>query len=169
MAKVNLTEDVKQLMKLNARSRCGWERIERTAHLYDLAECRVLDIGIHGDVYPGGHAYMFEHASYETFDIDPRALPTHVGDLRDAPFEDETFDLIICNAVMEHILEGRDKAYQEIIRILKTGGSAIILAPALLDRESETAKMVTYRELDELSDSEVIKLENGDYYLEILK
>ncbi len=36
-----------------------------------------------------------------------------------------------------------------------------------LDRESEPAKIVTYRELSELG--EVTKLENGDYYLEIRK
>ena len=82
MAKVSITEEIKDLMRQNARSRAGWERLEAVAKRYDVEGNRVLDIGIHGDVYPGGHAYMFDNASYETLDIDDRVLPTHVGDLR---------------------------------------------------------------------------------------
>jgi len=167
MVKVNIPDEVRDLMVQNARQRAGWERIEEVARKYDSEGNRVLDIGIHGDVYPGGHAYMFDHASYETLDIDDRVLPTYVGDLREAPFDDETFDFIICHSVVEHILERRERAYKEIVRILKTGGTAIIIAPATLDREREPAKIVTYRELSEFG--EVIKLENGDYYLEIRK
>jgi SAM-dependent methyltransferase len=166
-----ITQEIKARMLLNARLRPGWERLEALAKLMDMQGNRVLDIGIHGDVWPGGHAYMFENATYETLDIDPNVLPTHVQDIRKTTFEDDTFDMVICYAVVEHILENRNDAYKEILRILKPGGIAIIEAPSTLERESEPAKIVTYQELvDAFGENvDINKLSNGDYFLEVTK
>ena len=49
-------------------------------------------------------------------------------DLRDIPFEDEKFDLIISEDVLEHI-EGIDMAFLEIYRVLKYGGKHIFTIP----------------------------------------
>lgn len=50
------------------------------------------------------------------------------GDLRQLPFKDQSFDWIICNHVLEHILEER-QALSEIVRVLKPGGRAIVQIP----------------------------------------
>ena len=43
-------------------------------------------------------------------------------------FESETFDLVFCSHVLEHVPEDR-KAINELSRILKPGGKAVILVP----------------------------------------
>lgn len=43
-------------------------------------------------------------------------------------FEDETFDILITQDVMEHVFHP-DKAFEEIVRVLKTGGIYIFTAP----------------------------------------
>jgi len=166
-----ITPEIKENMIANARSRPGWQRLEAIAKMVDLQGKRVLDIGIHGDVWPGGHAYMFDNATYETLDIDPNVLPTYVQDIRKTNFEDNTFDMVICYAVVEHILENRNDAYKEILRILKPDGIGIIEAPSTLERESEPAKVVTYQELvDAFGENvDITKLSNGDYFLEVTK
>lgn len=50
------------------------------------------------------------------------------ADICDLPFKDKEFDLIICNHVLEHIPDDT-KAMQEIYRILKPGGKAILQVP----------------------------------------
>ena len=44
------------------------------------------------------------------------------------PFEDNTFDVILCNHVLEHIPEDR-KALQELFRTLKPSGLALLQVP----------------------------------------
>lgn len=48
--------------------------------------------------------------------------------LLNIPFEEETFDLIICNHVLEHISD-EYSALTEIKRVLKTNGKAILQVP----------------------------------------
>lgn len=51
------------------------------------------------------------------------------------PFKEQTFDFILCNHVLEHIPEDR-KAMQEIYRVLKKGGTAILQVPLEQDRKT---------------------------------
>lgn len=46
------------------------------------------------------------------------------------PFENESFDFVICNAVLEHV-ENPDFVVSEIWRVLKKGGKAYISVPFL--------------------------------------
>jgi len=55
-------------------------------------------------------------------------------DVQDMPFDDESFDLIICNHVLEHVPDDR-KAIREIFRTLKKGGFAILQVPTDYSRE----------------------------------
>lgn len=164
---------LEKVMRSNARGRPGWERLEGLARMFDFKGNRILDIGIHGDVWPGGHAYMFEYAEYETFDIDANVIPTHVGDIREMDFPDETFDMIICHSVIEHVLKDRDKAYSEVIRVLKKGGVAVYVIPSIVDeREVEPAKHVSRTHLlnSHLGmDYDFAILEDGNMYLEVRK
>lgn len=50
------------------------------------------------------------------------------ADICNLPFKDETYDIIFCNHVLEHIPDDT-KAMTEIFRVLKTGGMAILQVP----------------------------------------
>ena len=49
-------------------------------------------------------------------------------DITDINFKDDTFDVIICSHVLEHILDD-GKAMRELFRVLKPGGWSIIQVP----------------------------------------
>lgn len=49
------------------------------------------------------------------------------------PFEDESFDLIVCSHVLEHIPDDR-AAMSELRRVMAPGGRAILQVPLALDR-----------------------------------
>ena len=56
------------------------------------------------------------------------------ADICDLPFEDNSFDFILCNHVLEHIPDDK-KAMQELYRILKPGGIGVFQIPLDLNRE----------------------------------
>lgn len=50
------------------------------------------------------------------------------ADICDLPFEDEQFDFILCNHVLEHI-ENDEQAMKELYRVMKKGGTGIFQVP----------------------------------------
>jgi SAM-dependent methyltransferase len=56
--------------------------------------------------------------------------PSHVInlDVLQLPFADNSFDLVICNHVLEHIQDDR-AAMRELLRVLSPGGQAILQVP----------------------------------------
>lgn len=50
------------------------------------------------------------------------------ADLLDLPFENESFDIVFCNHVLEHIEDDR-KAMSELYRVMKKGGWGIFQVP----------------------------------------
>lgn len=50
------------------------------------------------------------------------------ADIVDLPFEDNTYDVIICNHVLEHIVDDR-KAMSELYRVMKNGAWGIVQVP----------------------------------------
>ena len=56
------------------------------------------------------------------------------ADICDLPFEDNSFDIIFCNHVLEHI-EDDKKAMQELYRVLKPDGFGIFQIPQDYSRE----------------------------------
>ncbi|HSP11321.1 MAG TPA: methyltransferase domain-containing protein [Salegentibacter sp.] len=70
---------------------------------------------------------------YTTTDLNS-PLADVKADICDLPFSDNEFDFILCNHVLEHIPDDT-KAMQEIYRILKPGGTAILQIPQELNRE----------------------------------
>ncbi len=55
-------------------------------------------------------------------------------DIRNLVFEDNMFDVIMCNHVLEHIDE-EQKAMKELLRVLKPGGWAILQVPIDYQRD----------------------------------
>lgn len=100
------------------------------------AKCSVLDIGC------GENPYVFRKFfdGYIGLDIDKDVLRKVSRETSDVnlicasgiyvPFKDESFDLIICTEVLEH-LKNPEEAISEISRLLTKGGSAVISIPSL--------------------------------------
>ncbi|PWG06166.1 SAM-dependent methyltransferase [Polaribacter aquimarinus] len=55
------------------------------------------------------------------------------ADICDLPFDDNSFDVIFCNHVLEHIADDT-KAMQELFRVMKKGGFGIFQIPQDLSR-----------------------------------
>ncbi len=70
---------------------------------------------------------------YKTADIESPLADVKM-DIKDIPFDDNTFDVLICNHVMEHI-DDEQKALKEILRVLKPNGWAILQVPINLSLE----------------------------------
>ncbi|MFV8226798.1 methyltransferase domain-containing protein [Christiangramia aquimixticola] len=74
-----------------------------------------------------------QHLEYITTDLNS-PLADVKADICDLPFEENSFDFILCNHVLEHIPDDT-KAMQELYRILKPGGTAILQIPQDLSRD----------------------------------
>ncbi len=70
---------------------------------------------------------------YVTADIDSPLADLSV-DVQDLPLEDNRFDWIFCNHVLEHVPDDR-KALSELYRVLKPGGTLIAQVPQRFDWE----------------------------------
>ena len=57
------------------------------------------------------------------------------ADICDLPFQDEEFDIVFCNHVLEHIVDDK-KAMRELYRVLKPGGFGIFQIPQDYSRET---------------------------------
>jgi len=99
-----------------------------------------LDLGCGHQALADWHAGDEQHlvTTCETvvgLDGDLRSLAKHRsirlrvgGDISRLPFKDECFELVTLNMVLEH-LQTPSVSFAEIARILKTGGTCIVLTP----------------------------------------
>ena len=71
--------------------------------------------------------YKRNSERYVTADLESPLAKLHF-DVRSIPLADESFDLVICNHIMEHIDDDR-KAMSEVLRVMKRGGQGIIMSP----------------------------------------
>ena len=82
----------------------------------------------------GAHAYGVDISeptvvqAQAAFAAGPRPLHGAVGDVRDLPFRDGSFDAIYSMGTIEHF-DDTEGAVAEMARVLKTGGRAIIGVP----------------------------------------
>ena len=106
------------------RHRMLWLYLEReTSLLKD--ELKVLHIAPEQVFYKIFKGY--QHWDYTTADLNS-PLADVSADICDLPFEDQSYDLILCNHVLEHIPDDL-KAMNELYRILKKGGTLIAQVP----------------------------------------
>ena len=108
---------------------------------------------------------MFNNIEYLSCDIIPgRAM--HVQDITNITFEDNSFDIVFCSHVLEHVPDDI-KAMKELKRILKDNGYAIIVVP-LYDRHSINGKykgeklLTTYEDFS-ITDPEKRSIEFGQW------
>jgi hypothetical protein len=64
---------------------------------------------------------------YVTADLESPWADIHM-DIHHMPFEDNSFDAVLCNHVLEHVTDDL-QALREILRVLRPGGWAILQSP----------------------------------------
>lgn len=74
-----------------------------------------------------------ETITYTTTDL-LSPLADVKADICNLPFEDNSYDFILCNHVLEHIPDD-ETAMKELYRVLKPGGKAILQIPLENDRD----------------------------------
>ena len=70
---------------------------------------------------------------YDSIDINS-PLAKIKADICDLPINDNTYDFILCNHVLEHVLDDK-KAMSELYRVLKKGGTGIFQVPIDMNRK----------------------------------
>ena len=75
-----------------------------------------------------------ENLDYTTTDL-LSPIADVKADICDLPFDDNSYDIILCNHVLEHILDDT-KAMQELYRVMKPGGYGIFQIPQDLNRQT---------------------------------
>ena len=71
------------------------------------------------------YKYLFKNSNYQTLDAEKKYNPDIIGDICNIPLNNESVDVVICKAVLEHVPEPQ-KAVKEIYRILKKGGKCFV-------------------------------------------
>ena len=113
--------------------RCSSEDRERLIFLYlQTKEARIFSDPIsllHVAPEPNLSKALRGHANirYLSADLDSPLAEVRM-DITDIQEKSETFDVIICNHVLEHIPDD-GAAMRELFRVLKTGGFAILQVP----------------------------------------
>ena len=64
---------------------------------------------------------------YVTADLESPLADLHF-DVQRIPLDDASFDVVVCNHLLEHVADDR-QALRELLRILKPGGLGVLLAP----------------------------------------
>jgi len=106
------------------RHRLLWLYLERETNFIDNA-IKVLHVAPEQVFYQKFRT--FSHWEYTTTDLHS-PLAEIKADLCELPFQDNYYDLILCNHVLEHIPEDQ-KDMQEMYRVLKPGGTLIAQVP----------------------------------------
>ena len=111
------------------RHRLLWLYLQRKTTLLEN-KLKVLHIAPEQVFY--SRFKRFNHWDYTTTDL-YSPLADVKADICDLPFIDGTFDLILCNHVLEHIPDDL-KAMEELYRVLKKGGTLIAQVPLEAER-----------------------------------
>ncbi|HSI70037.1 MAG TPA: methyltransferase domain-containing protein [Gillisia sp.] len=112
------------------RHRLLWLYLKNETDLF-RAKLRVLHFAPEQAFYK--RFRNLKNIDYTTTDLNS-PLADVKADICDLPFEDNAFDFILCNHVLEHIPDDT-RAMQELLRVLAPGGTAILQIPQDLSRE----------------------------------
>ena len=112
------------------RHRLLWLFLERETKFFEKAS-KVLHIAPEQPLYK--KFKQFKHWEYKTCDLNS-PLAEIKADICNLPFENNSYDLVLCNHVLEHVLNDK-LAIRELFRVLKKGGVLIAQVPLDLNRK----------------------------------
>ena len=112
------------------RHRALFPYLKRLSHMSKLHPIKLL----HFAPEPMFHSYFSNHSNVDYYPVDFN--PSFKGirkvvDIQHIPYDDDTFDVILCSHVLEHVPDDA-KAIKEMHRVLKPDGFAYINVPLSL-------------------------------------
>ncbi|MEY3084234.1 MAG: hypothetical protein RL037_414 [Bacteroidota bacterium] len=113
------------------RHRLMWLYLKHQSNFFTAEQLGVLHIAPEQCFLP-----LFKkqpNLKYLTGDLESPIADIHF-DLHEIPLEDNRFDVVFCNHVMEHVKDPI-QCMREIYRVMKVGGWAIMQAPQDFNRE----------------------------------
>ena len=133
------------------------ENFSRWLNQLPLQNANVLDVG--GRLQPY-RELLPELCRYWSVDLRPTALLSTVADAELLPFQESTFDLVICTQMLEYA-PCPQQVIDEIQRVLAPGGTLLLSAPSIFPRDSEYDRWrffpAAYRSLmSQFSDVEIL-------------
>lgn len=115
------------------RHRLIWHYFEKMTDLFDGRQKRMLHVAPEPNFEERLRKQL--GAAYLTADLyNPQAMVRM--DITDIQYPEETFDVIYCSHVLEHVSDDR-RAMRELRRVLKTDGWAILMVPITADKTFE--------------------------------
>jgi len=111
------------------RHRLMWLYLQRETNLF-TARLRLLHLAPERCFIKRFEKLLGEN--YVTGDIESPLARVKL-DIQQMPFTDESFDVIFCNHVLEHVEDDR-QALREMHRVLRRGGWGMLLAPVNYNR-----------------------------------
>jgi SAM-dependent methyltransferase len=112
------------------RHRLMWLYLKRESPFFTAPKLSVLHIAPEQCFHQ--RFKQQKNLDYLTGDLVSPIADLHF-DLHDIPLEDNRFDVVFCNHVMEHVDDAL-KCMQELYRVMKPGGWAILQVPQDLSR-----------------------------------
>lgn len=133
---------IKRLLNFNSSRYRLWQENATFAATIPQ-DALVLDAGAGEAPYRS----LFKHTRYESADFHkvnkPYAPSTYVCDLKNIPVEDNRFDFIVFNQVMEHLPEPA-LVLNELYRVLKPGGKMIYTGPLFYEEHEQPYDFYRY-------------------------
>jgi hypothetical protein len=133
---------------------CGSLERHRLAYLYIKEKTNLFD-GHQKKLLPVAPEWqmsqLFQSVDYiDYLSVDPcDPLAMVKMDITDIRYADNTFDVIYCSHVLEHVLDDR-KAMAELYRVITPGGWAILQVPILADVTFEAPSVTAPEERERL-------------------
>ncbi len=112
------------------RHRLLWLFLQKKTNLF-TAKLKFLHIAPEQPFYK--RFKKMENLEYITADLESPIADVKM-DIQKMPFDDASFDVVICNHVLEHV-DDDHQAMREVYRVLKKGGWAILQVPIDYNRE----------------------------------
>src|SRR5215831_7858806 len=109
------------------------ENFRRWLAEIDFQKPRVLDVG--GRLQPY-RELLPASCRYWSVDLRPTALLSAVANAESLPFQQDTFNLVICTQMLEYS-QCPQQVVKEIHRVLVPGGTLLLSAPSIFPRDSE--------------------------------
>lgn len=145
--------------------------LERTRVLWFYLKDRVIDKQTPLKVLHFAPEYglkkeflKYKNLHYKNVDINSD-LADEVADITNIPFEDSSFDLILCSHVLGHVPDEK-KAIAELYRVLKPDGQALVMTIIDWNLKStyENTNVTTAHErLENYTESDLVRLHGSDF------
>ncbi|MET3731339.1 class I SAM-dependent methyltransferase [Moheibacter stercoris] len=144
------------------RHRLMWLYLQQETNFFS-APLKVLHMAPEQSFYKRFRA--LKNLDYTTCDLDSPIADVK-ADIQNLPFENDSFDVIFCNHVLEHV-EDDKKALHELYRVMKPGGWGILQVPIRYQQEKTFEDpTITDRQvrIEKFGQYDHVRVYGRDYY-----